>query len=139
MNCTVCSGYLAFKNNVKDKGIRMPYCQGCRPRDKKCAFLKKRCGRLLNNQVKYCYECQDFPCLNLAHLDQRYKSSFRMSMIANLESIRDRGINRFLEEEQEKWHCPDCGGVICCHNGICFHCGLEKLKAKKKLYRWEDD
>jgi len=54
MNCAVCSGYLALKNDVKAKGVRMPYCKGCRPRDKKCAFLKKRCDLLLNKQLEYC-------------------------------------------------------------------------------------
>jgi hypothetical protein len=41
MNCGVCSGYLAFGHDVKAQGIRMPYCKSCRPRDKKCTFLKK--------------------------------------------------------------------------------------------------
>jgi len=47
-------------------------------------------------------------------------------------------VTTFLEREEERWRCPTCGGTICCHNGICFDCGLEKLKAKKKVYRWED-
>ena len=115
-----------------------PYCTGCRPRDKKCAFLKKRCRLLLDGDVKYCYECEDFPCERLEHLDKRYRTHFRMSMIENLEYIRDHGINEFLEKEQEKWQCPTCSGVICCHNGICFDCGLDELKSKKKMYRWEE-
>jgi hypothetical protein len=68
MNCAVCSGYLALKHDVKSKGIRMPYCQGCRPRDKKCAFLKKRCELLLDNKVRFCYECNDFPCERLRRI-----------------------------------------------------------------------
>jgi hypothetical protein len=62
-----------------------------------------------------------------------------MSMISNLEYIRENGIDKFLNEESKKWKCPDCGETICTHNGICFNCGLEKLRLKKKLYRWEDD
>ncbi|MHB8086476.1 MAG: DUF3795 domain-containing protein, partial [Dehalococcoidia bacterium] len=41
MNCAVCSRYLALKYNVKSKGIKISYCTGCRPRDRKCALLKK--------------------------------------------------------------------------------------------------
>lgn len=59
-------------------------------------------------------------------------------MIDNLETIKERGIEQFLEREREKWQCPDCSGVISCHNGICFNCGLDKLRAKRKKYRWED-
>ena len=139
MNCGICSGYLAFKYGVKSQGIRMPYCIGCRPRDKKCAFLKKRCNLLLSGQIQYCYECGEFPCRGLQGIDKRYRTLYRMSMIENLESIKKEGIQRFLEKEAEKWRCPECGAVVCCHNGICFNCGLEKLKCKKKLYRWGDE
>ena len=139
MNCGVCSGYLASKYDVRSKGIRMPYCIGCRARDKKCAFLKKRCNLLLEGAVQYCYECEDFPCERLQHLDRRYRSNFRMSMLENLEHIKKSGIEGFLLREEEKWKCPECGAVVCCHNGICFNCGLNKLKNKKKRYRWEGD
>jgi hypothetical protein len=139
MNCGICSGYLALTRDVKSKGIRMPYCAGCRPRDKKCAFLKKRCDLLLNGRVTYCYECGDFPCESLVHLDKRYRSYFRMSMIENLEFIREHGIDRLLEREERSWKCPACGGVVCCHNGICFDCGLDELRQKGKRYRWDDE
>lgn len=138
MNCAICSGYLAFKHDLKSKGIRMPYCAGCRPRDKKCAFLKKRCSLLLNGKLDYCYKCSDFPCKRLEHLDKRYKNFFRMSMIENLQSIKTDGITKLLEEQEKKWKCPECGGVICCHNGICFDCGLDRLINKRNLYRWGD-
>ena len=138
MNCRTCSGYLVFKYDLKSKDIKMPYCAGGRPRDKKCAFLKKTCNLLLNKQVQYCYECPDYPCKGLSHIDKRYKTFYKMSMIENLEYIKENGIKQFLEREEGKWKCPECGDVICCHNGICFSCGLEKLKQKKRKYRWEE-
>jgi hypothetical protein len=88
--------------------------------------------------VKYCSECGDFPCERLQHLDRRYKTHFRMSMIDNLQYIKRNGIKPFLQEQEEKWHCLDCGGVISCHNGLCFHCSLDELRQKKQKYRWED-
>ncbi len=62
-----------------------------------------------------------------------------MSMIENLEDIKENGIRQFLEKREATWKCPECGGVTCCHNGICFSCGLDLLKSKKKRYEWEDD
>ncbi len=138
MDCAVCSSYLALKNDVKAKGVRMAYCKGCRPRDKMCAFLKKKCELLLKNKVRFCYECEEFPCENLEHIDKRYQTFFRMSLIDNLKLIKKHGLTKFLESQKKKWQCPNCGEVICCHNGICFSCDLEKLKNKKKRYRWED-
>ena len=138
MNCAVCSAYLAMKHDLKKQGIMRTYCAGCRPRGKNCAFMKKSCELLGEGKVKYCYECIDFPCRRLKVLDKRYRTNYHMSEIENLEYIKAHGMAAFLKREGEKWKCPECGGVICCHDGICFACGLEKLKNKKKKYRWED-
>lgn len=140
MNCAICSQYLALKNDVKSRGIQIPYCPGCQPRDKNCFFIKKRCDLIRNKRARYCYECSDFPCQQLKRLDERYRRHHRMSMIENLEYIRDNGINEFLVNEEEKWKCPECGGVICCHNGLCFNCDLNRLHQKKPKYkyRWEE-
>ena len=139
MNCAVCSSYLAMKNDLKKKGIGRAYCAGCRPRGKNCAFMKKQCDLLGKGLVRFCYECGDFPCRRLKTLDKRYRTFYHMSMIDNLEYIKGHGIVQFLEKEREKWQCPECGQVICCHNGICFECGLSKLINKKKRYRWEEN
>jgi hypothetical protein len=139
MNCAICGSYLSNKNDIKSKGISIPYCSGCRPRDKKCAFLKKRCDLLMDNKVRFCYKCKNFPCDNLQRIDKRYRTLYRMSMIENLKFIEENGIEKFLEKEKKKWKCPDCNGTISCHNGICFKCGLDKLKQKKKMYRWDDE
>jgi hypothetical protein len=139
MNCSICSSYLAQKNALKNKGIKKSYCAGCRKSNKKCAFLKKRCSLLLGGKIKYCFLCRDFPCKRLKHLDERYRTYYRMSMIENLEFIKKNGIAKFLKKEEKKWQCKACGGSICCHNGLCFECDLGKLKEKKNRYRWEGE
>lgn len=125
MNCGICSSYLAMKYNVRSQGFKMGYCVGCRTRDKLCAFITRSCRILMSGEVEYCYQCEEFPCRNLEHLDERYSERYRMSMIENLEYIRDFGIEALLEKEKEKWQCPECGGVISCHDGICYSCGVE--------------
>jgi hypothetical protein len=35
---------------------------GSRSEDKKCAFLKKRRDLLVESKVRFCYECDTFPC-----------------------------------------------------------------------------
>jgi hypothetical protein len=51
--------------------------------------------------------------------------------------IRDEGIEKFLGNEKEKWRCGGCGGVICCHNGLCLRCDMGVLKQNRK-YRWNE-
>jgi len=137
MNCGICSSYLALTYDIKQKNIRIPYCSGCRIRNKQCSFIKKRCDKLLNNKIKYCFECEDFPCKRLQDLDKRYRTYFKMSMIENLQNIKKQGIEKFLRQQKKKWTCQKCGKTICCHNGICFNCDFKTLHTKKNLYRWE--
>lgn len=135
MNCAICVSYLAMKNDLKQQGFHKSYCEGCRPRGKNCAFLKKRCELLGQGLVQFCYACDKFPCDRLKDLDLRYRTRYHMSMIDNLNSIKLHGIESFLKNETTKWQCPTCGGMICCHNGLCLKCDLEKLRQNQK-YRW---
>jgi hypothetical protein len=136
MNCALCASYLAWVNNVKSKGVKMPYCTGCRARNKQCAFVKKSCSRLLKGEVDFCFECTDFPCDSVKTLDSRYKSRYKMSMIDNSRFIKKHGMQKFLKEQEKSWKCPNCGEFIRCHNGLCFNCEIEKLRNKKQKYRW---
>ena len=62
----------------------------------------------------FCFECSEFPCERLKHLDSRYRTRYGMSEIENLEYIRDHGIRKFLELERKKWICEQ--GVFCVHD-----------------------
>ena len=44
-------------------------------------------------------------------------------MIDNLISIKNKGVNIFLTNENAKWICSDCGGIISVHRGYCSECG----------------
>ncbi|UCE57305.1 MAG: hypothetical protein JSW19_02770 [Candidatus Bathyarchaeota archaeon] len=45
-----------------------------------------------------------------------------MSLIENLRYIQKNGIEEFLRNEQERWKCPNCGGVVYVHNKKCYTC-----------------
>ena len=135
MNCGVCVHYLAMKNDLKNKGFSRAYCSGCRPRGENCTFMRGNCEKVGKGLVRFCFECEDFPCKRLKALDKRYSTKYHLSMIENLYSIKEQGMAFFLEKEDAKWRCPDCGETICCHNGLCLNCSLDKLRMNKK-YRW---
>jgi hypothetical protein len=137
MNCGVCASYLAMKNDLKKKGFGKTYRAGCLPTGKNC-YYKKQCASLGKGIVRFCYDCEDFPCRGLRTLDKRYRTFYHMSMIENLEFIQKHGIGVFLEKEAARWRCPECGEVICCHNGLCYNCGLDALRRKKQKYRWDE-
>lgn len=71
----------------------------------------------------YCFECDKFPCRRLKDLDKRYRTKYHMSMIENLNYIRDHEIALFLENEKHRWQCPECSAIVCVHKPNCLTCG----------------
>jgi hypothetical protein len=121
MNCGICMAYLREKNK----------CPGCRLFNAnrpitiaKCRI--KNCATFQTGKSKYCFECDEFACANLKHLDKRYRTRYHMSMIENLENIRELGIRRFVRNEKVRWACTECGGTICVHRGYCYNCGKKQ-------------
>lgn len=121
MNCGVCYAYLREKNK----------CPGCRISDGDKSITRQRCKiknciNFENGKKNFCFECKEFPCDNLKHLDKRYQTKYGMSMVENLISIKKLGIKKFVENEKIRWECARCGGTICVHKGCCLSC--KKLK-----------
>jgi hypothetical protein len=118
MNCAVCLAHLRKEHK----------CPGCRGEDtgkpstrKNCII--KNCPTVKTNQSGFCYECSQYPCQRLGRLDKRYRAKYSMSMIENLEFIKTSGLTAFLRQENLRWLCPKCGGVVCVHNRLCSQCG----------------
>ncbi len=65
------------------------------------------------------------PCENLDRLDRRYRSRYSMSMVENLREIKEKGIKKFLENQEMKYECPECGDVVSVHDGKCYACEAE--------------
>ena len=118
MNCSICMHYLREKNK----------CPGCRGPDTNKPVTRVSC-KIKNCEIfnikdkKFCFECGKYPCEKLKHIDNRYRNKYKMSMIENLEYIKKFGINNFLDNENIKWTCDECGGTICVHKDRCYRCG----------------
>jgi hypothetical protein len=119
MNCEICVGFFGYTMSGNKRKIK---CLGCNLSGKSCAHLRKFCKKLTKKEIEYCFECNEFPCTTLQRLDDKYRRRFGMSMVDNLEYIKENGMNNFLQSQEEKYKCHECGGVICVHNGKCYSC-----------------
>lgn len=124
MNCALCLAYQREKN----------HCNGCRSekdikyKTKGCAnCIIKNCELLKNTKSGFCYDCDKYPCTRLKQLDKRYRTKYNMSMLENLENIKEKGIQSFLEKEIGKWGCPKCKVLVCVHRGYCLNCVSKKV------------
>jgi len=137
MNCQLCAAYQFKELDLNKKGFHRTYCPGCIPRGENCRHIADSCDLLGKGKVRFCFDCEDYPCKRLKSLDKRYRTKYHMSMIENLNAIRDNGMESFLKAQEETWRCPACGGTICCHNGLCLNCQLDSFLQNKK-YRWNE-
>jgi len=122
MNCGICKGYLAYSRGIPKERGKVIHCLGCLPRNKNC-FIKRGCKKLAKNEIKFCFECVDMPCENLDRLDRRYRKRYGMSMVENLIELKEKGMEKFLEAQEQKYKCPQCGDVISVHDRKCYACG----------------
>jgi hypothetical protein len=118
MNCGLCIGYLREKKPCggcfKKEDLNKPkICRSC---------VIVNCELLKKTDSGFCYDCAKFPCARLRRLDERYRAKYRMSMIDNLKFIRENGMAKFLENEQKRWTCLNCGSGISVHRDFCLHC-----------------
>jgi hypothetical protein len=118
MNCGICMAYLREKNK----------CPGCRGSDADKSVTRirckiKTCQVFQKSKSRFCFDCRNFPCDKLKHLDKRYRTKYHMSMVENLENIKLLGLRKFVAQEKTRWACSECGGIICVHKGYCYRCG----------------
>jgi len=117
MNCQLCIGFQRKRNP----------CAACRTDSEQkpahclhCALLN--CEHLNNTPSAYCYDCEVYPCARLKRLDKRYRSKYGMSMIENLDFIQREGIENFLSDQNIRWKCENCGGLLSVHRDNCQVC-----------------
>ena len=113
MNCALCHSY-------QDKKKPCPGCRGnaedIRKSCRNCEIAK--CEKL----DKYCINCDSFPCKRLNNLDNLYRRKYKMSMLENLNAIKNIGEEKFIAESKVKYTCKNCGELVSVHSDNCLHC-----------------
>ena len=118
INCNVCMAFLRTKNK----------CPGCSGDDsgKPKTRLDCKIKTCESLDSSFCFSCNEYPCSKIKHLDKRYTTKYKMSVIENLNNIKTKGIINFANEEKARWTCPDCKGTICVHKACCISCGRKR-------------
>jgi hypothetical protein len=93
VNCGICKAHL--RKNKR--------CLGCLiKRSVHIACVIYNCEKLKTIASGYCYECKEFPCRKIKHLDERHRRKMCISNIENLGMIKEKGVAYFLQKEEEK-------------------------------------
>jgi hypothetical protein len=117
MDCGICVAHLRARDR----------CAGCLagegPKQKHCLVCSIKTCTKRSEGATFCFDCVKYPCRRLRQLDLRYRTKYGMSMLENLDRIRELGLDRFMAIENTRWVCPSCGGPICVHDQRCYGCG----------------
>lgn len=127
--CGVCGVYIAHRDgnekfkerlaglySVKPEDVR---CRGCYSDDlffycQTCP-IKECTGR---KGIEGCHQCDDFPCDLIENFPMPVGKKV---MLRAIPAWKELGTERWVEEEERRYHCPSCGyalfrGVKRCRN-----------------------
>ncbi|TXT67677.1 MAG: hypothetical protein BAJALOKI1v1_30040 [Promethearchaeota archaeon] len=105
-------------------------CKGCRttenknPKKKKCGYGIRKCCK--DRGIEYCGQCDAYPCSKINRLITSQKGrkeyDYRHNIPQNFQMIKKEGFEKWLQYQQEKWKCGQCGGHGVFYNLICWEC-----------------
>lgn len=96
------------------------YCKTCDMRE--CAEDKK---------VDFCFQCAEYPCDRLvAFKNDEYPH--HSVVLKNLETIQEKGVLKWLDEQGTRWSCPECGTRFAWYDESCKKCGNSLYNCKKE-------
>jgi len=118
------------KSTTKDS--EKSVCYGCKSSIpcEVCQECKiKQCA--LANEVEFCYDCIKYPCKLLLRFKSNNKSH-HSAIIANLEEIKNFGLDEWLSKQKKRWSCPKCQNPFSWYENQCKTCGEILYNCKKE-------
>jgi hypothetical protein len=124
-----------FINNIPTGKKDEIKCHGCKSDVvfggcSKC--LIRKCAKEKMN-VEFCFECKKHPCLRykiqrfITKLIFEKKLPHLKSIEPNQKKIQMVGVEKWLEDQQNKWQCPECSSEISWYQNTCPHCDMHNL------------
>jgi hypothetical protein len=110
-------------NTKADVGTE--HCYGCKSEQSAghcvtCGI--KACARF--KVYEFCYECTE---LSTCELMQKFigdaRWPYHQGILKNMEMIRRDGLTKWLEAQEQRWRCSNCGTFHSWWDETCFRCG----------------
>ncbi|MGA2489566.1 MAG: DUF3795 domain-containing protein [Anaerolineales bacterium] len=101
-------------------------CHGCKSEQiaqRHCSTCGiKACAR--QKGYEFCYECPDLEiCEQMQKFTTDEKWPYHQGVLKNLESIQRDGLVKWLEIQEARWQCSNCGAPHSWWDETCAQCG----------------
>lgn len=100
-------------------------CHGCKSEQVAgfCASCGiKACAR--SRGVEFCFECAELQsCKRLSDFMQQTDYPYHQAILKNLDVIRQQGIGKWLEMQDNRWRCGSCNNSHSWWDETCPQCG----------------
>ena len=128
--CGACSFKVAYDQNSKEHIIALPsqynqykdkplqFCPGCRLDNDDAGCEIRNCAK--EKSLDHCGDCDDFPCKKISDFNND-GVSHHAKVLKNLHTLKEIGIDKWLEAEKTKWTC-ECGAGISWYLKKCVKC-----------------
>ncbi len=120
--CGVCGIMMADRDNNEKFRERLCAVYGTKPEDIRCKgcmapeddvflFCKSCPIKTCTSEKGYqgCHQCDDFPC---DHINQFPLDVGKKVMLRAIPQWREWGTEKWVEEEEKRYHCPNCGYAL---------------------------
>jgi hypothetical protein len=141
--CGACPMYLATieKDDEKVKALLQQFgagrsnfkredllCEGCLGGGQLASFCRKcnlrACAESKPN-VKRCSDCAEFPCSKITAFNND-GMLHHSEVLANLRQIKEMGMKKWTQHEEERWRCPQCRNSLSWYDATCSKCGAKR-------------
>jgi hypothetical protein len=128
--CGVCGVLIAHRDNNQKFKERLSAVYGCSPEEIACMGCHsderfKYCQTCairsctLKKHYGGCHQCDDFPC---PLIDAMKFAVGRKVALRAIPAWRRLGTERWVEEEEKRYHCPSCGYTLFRGAKSCRNC-----------------
>lgn len=135
--CGACPNMVASEAAAKSSDIKCFGCKLPRPGGKKATCQIRACA--VEKGVQHCSACKDYPCTQLRAYHTRSRSKVNKAKPGytwlaayNLERIKAVGVEKWLDEQRERWTCPKCKTRFSWKDETCPKCHVPILSADQE-------
>jgi hypothetical protein len=141
--CGACPMYLATQENSQQRlnafgqqfsarkiqlKLEDVLCDGCIGGGRVAAFCQKCALRSCaagKSNVTRCSDCPDFPCSKITNFNND-GMTHHSEVLENLRRLREMGISKWTQYEQDRWRCPQCKENLSWYDKACPKCGTRR-------------